>query len=370
MSPTVIAEDGDFLLEVIEWDRGKPWINKEPIIRGTEVFKVSRNILMDSSQVFTSMLGGGWKEAHQSIITLKDWTILYMQIWLQVLHSVIPTSEVPIEAMWHMAKIADCYRFDVLKLKDWFAKWYQHQPISIWYAQYNTQDHSLPNPKWLLYPCYTFDHYQGLMQATKFCAYRYTHHIGEVNPTRFYDLHLPSRVIQQLNAAKGRLRTVLHRDLYEPNDKLLKARCTCKEKTLWGYEKALTVCGAWPLERVVQDLSMYGILSRLSRFTYPLPASACSSCHLDYEKIVQDGKVKTEKYFEGLCLDCMDASKADDEDHDYWSHGTPKEHDFVYGCRAKRHSQPTWYFSYMGRKQRRDKLYRGQKVARYGSDSE
>ncbi len=115
---------------------------------------------------------------------------------------------------------------------------------------------------------------------------------------------------------------------------------------------------------------MYGILSRLSRFTYQLPASACSSCRLDYERIVQDGKVKTEKYFEGLCLDCMDASKADDEDRDYWSHGTPKEHEFVYGCRAKRHSQPTWYFSYMGRKHRRDKLYRGEKMARYGSDSE
>lgn len=154
MSPTAIAEDGDFLLEIIEWDHDEPWIDKEPVIRGTEIFKVSRNILMVSSQVFTSMLGGGWKEAHRSTV------------------------------------------------------------------------------------------------------------------------------------------------------------------------------------------------------------------------IVQDGKVKTEKYFEGLCLDCMDASKADDEDRDYWSHGTPKEHEFVYGCRAKRHSQPTWYFSYMGRKQRRDKLYRGEKMARYGSDSE
>ena len=200
MSPTVIAEDGDFLLEVIEWDHDEPWIDQEPVIRGTEVFKVSRNIHMASSQVFTSMLGGGWKEAHRSAVTLKDWSILYMKIWLQVLHDVHPTLDVSIEAMWHMAKIADCYRFDVLKLKDWFASWYEKQPVTEWYAHYRDdyqhRDDDLPNPKWLLYPCYTFDHYKGFMEATEFCAYRYTHHIGEVNPTRFYDLHLPSRVIR------------------------------------------------------------------------------------------------------------------------------------------------------------------------------
>ena len=200
MSPTAIAEDGDFLLEIIEWDHDEPWIDKEPVIRGTEIFKVSRNILMASSQVFTSMLGGGWKEAHRSTVTLKDWSILYMKIWLQVLHDVNPTLDVPIEAMWHLAKIADCYRFDVLKLKDWFASWYEKQPVTDWYAHYRDDDQhrddDLPNPKWLLYPCYTFDHYKGFMEATEFCAYRYTHHIGEVNPTRFCDLHLPSRVIR------------------------------------------------------------------------------------------------------------------------------------------------------------------------------
>ncbi|KAI4241510.1 MAG: hypothetical protein L6R42_011241, partial [Xanthoria sp. 1 TBL-2021] len=118
MSPTVIAEDGDFLVEVIEWDHDQPWINKEPIIRGTELFKVSRKVLMDSSQIFASMLGGEWKEAHQTTVTLKDWTTAYIKIWFQVLHHLTPSFDVPIHAMWHMAKIADCYRFDILKLKD------------------------------------------------------------------------------------------------------------------------------------------------------------------------------------------------------------------------------------------------------------
>lgn len=137
-----------------------------------------------------------------------------------------------------------------------------------------------------------------------------------------------------------------------------------------GIRESIDRLRSLALERVAQELSMFGILGRLSKFSYKLPSSACSDCRLDYEKTVEVGKVKTENYFEGLCLDCMDDSKADDEDGDYWSHGKPKEHEFVRGCRAGTHTQPSWYFSYMGRKQRRDKLHRAQKMARYESDSE
>ena len=52
------------------------------------------------------------------------------------------------------------------------------------------------------------------------------------------------------------------------------------------------------------------------------------------------------KYFDGLCLDCMDYTQAKfaDEDDDYWNH-------LVHGvqwdmnCRVK-HGQATWYFSF------------------------
>ncbi|KAI4268281.1 MAG: hypothetical protein L6R38_007907 [Xanthoria sp. 2 TBL-2021] len=371
MSTIIVAEDGDLLAEVVEWDHDQPWINQEPIIRGTQLFKVSRKVLMEASEVFKFMLGGEWKEAHQAIVTLKDWTIASMKIWFQVLHNVTPNFDVPIQAMWHMVKIADYHRIDLLRLKDWFATWYERRPIDDWYAQYQTL--GLPNPKWLLYPCWAFDHPKGFMRATEFCAYRYTHHVGEYNPTRFYDLHLPPRIIldkEQLNAAKGRLRTILHRELYEPNDKLLRATCTCKEKTLWGYEKALTVCGAWPLERVAQSTAMYDILGHLGKFSYELPSSACSVCRQDYGKVVEKGKRKTDIYFGGLCLDCMNKSKSKNQDRDYWKHSDLKEHEFVYGCRAGKHTQPSWYFSYMGRRQRQDQLYRAQKMGRYESDSD
>lgn len=39
------------------------------------------------------------------------------------------------------------------------------------------------------------------------------------------------------------------------------------------------------------------------------------------------------------------------EDSDYWTHAERREYDD--GCRIK-HGQPTWYFSFMGRKEKMD----------------
>lgn len=62
-------------------------------------------------------------------------------------------------------------------------------------------------------------------------------------------------------------------------------------------------------------------------------------------------------YFDGLCLDCLDRSKPKlgDADKDYWRHATLKEHEWVRGCRFP-HKQSTWYFSFNGRKEDRDRL--------------
>ncbi|KAL8978900.1 MAG: hypothetical protein Q9205_005635 [Flavoplaca limonia] len=368
MSTIIIDNEGDLLVEVVEWDHEQEWPDRKPIIRKTQHFWVWRQVLKDSSRVFKNMLGGEFRERHQDSIKLQDWTISCIKIWLQALHNVRQDYDVPIEATWHLAKMGEYYGFDILKLKDWFADWYQRQPVDRWYI--NRESDDVPNPRWLLYPCWIFDHYKGFMKATEFCTYHYCGHITEHNPTRFRDLHLPQRIIQQLNAAKGRLRTVLHKDLYGPNDRLLRATCTCKAESLWGYEKALTDCKAWPLERLVQVTSMAVILERLTRFKYALPSTACSDCRQNYHSVVKGAISHTSGYFDGLCLDCMDSSKTDDEDADYWSHGELKQSDFVYGCRAGRHGQPTWYYSYMGQKQSKDRMNRSVRMSRYDGDLE
>ena len=161
--------------------------------------------------------------------------------------------------------------------------------------------------------------------------------------------------LEQLNAARGRLRTVILNELFRPNEDLLKLGCKCKETTLFGYEKELYNIQVWPLERAHQRSSMFTILKLLNRFSFEAKKDACVYCSKDYKKIVKDAQDKTRRYFDGLCLDCMDRTKpvTKDEDMDYWKHNILS--DFFMHPRTCHH-QPTWYFSFMGRLEVRNRF--------------
>jgi hypothetical protein len=50
-----------------------------------------------------------------------------------------------------------------------------------------------------------------------------------------------------MNAARGRLKSVLHRQLYECVDGLLGfANCELRKDVLWGYFSALNKTESWP----------------------------------------------------------------------------------------------------------------------------
>ncbi len=174
-----------------------------------------------------------------------------------------------------------------------------------------------------------------------------------------------------MNAAKGRLRTIIHNGLFEPNDKLLQATCTCKEVTLFNYEKALYNIKVWPLERTAQTTTMTEILDRLNDFHCEPKENACGNCRSDYQSTVKLAQKRTREYFDGLCLDCMNKNKAKtgDEDEDYWQHIDFRNQDYSRYCR-KSHGQPTWYFSFMGRKEDIDRFLREKKKRRYEEDSD
>ncbi|KAI4239994.1 MAG: hypothetical protein L6R40_005426 [Gallowayella cf. fulva] len=241
MATIVIVEH--LVVEVVEYDYTKENARLRRIVRQTQTFKVSRDTLAASSNDFKQKIYGGSREGPPAHNFLDDDTIPAVQIWFQVLHSVEPTYDVPVEVMWHLAALGGKYGLDMRKLRVWFAAWYRKQLILRWYDTFlDSKSRAFPDPRCLLYPCWIFDHYQGFMKITHFCVYRYGGYLMDINPTRHRKLHLPPRDIQQLNAAKGRLRTIIHRDLYKPNHTLLAAHCGCKEVTLWGYEKALTSC--------------------------------------------------------------------------------------------------------------------------------
>ena len=187
-----------------------------------------------------------------------------------------------------------------------------------------------------------------------------------------------THVIAQLNAAKGRLRTIFYRALEQPLEKLLEAHCKCKGDSLWGYEKALFDTHVWPAESFTKNTSMDVLLKRLEDFKYKPAAGACmTSCHQDYEFIVRGALKFTATYFQGMCLDCMDRLKPKlrDGHEDYWHHNNfsaERSPSCFVGCRIK-HRQPSWYYSFMGRQEHRDHLQensREKSRRHYDSDSD
>ena len=160
------------------------------------------------------------------------------------------------------------------------------------------------------------------------------------------------------------MRTVLHRGLFGPCGHLFNTNCECKKETLYDYQKHLVDINVWPLETVFQTTPMNEILDRLEKFKFDAKSSACGTCRHDYKGRVTSIEKYVRSYFDGLCLDCLDRSKPKlaDTDMDYWRHHELKEHEWVKGCRFP-HKQPTWYFSFNGRKEERDRLIKEKNFA-------
>lgn len=153
---------------------------------------------------------------------------------------------------------------------------------------------------------------------------------------------------EQLNAARGRLRTILHNHLWQPITRLLtQADCNCRKITLYDYEKSLTKLSIWPLEKAWREHSASFILHCLDRFNWEPESKDCTSCSLGYNQAVRSAVKWTENYFHGLCLDCMETSKNKLLDEEYYTHN--ERRNWSRDCRIT-HGEPSWYFSFMGRK--------------------
>lgn len=94
-----------------------------------------------------------------------------------------------------------------------------------------------------------------------------------------------------------------------------------------------------------------------------------------FSALVVDAISHVDVQFDGLCLgknlilsssdtqltrqtDCINVSGNRDNDADYWSHNQPG----VWGDKYRiQHGQSTWYFSFMGRREDRDKFQKNWK---------
>jgi hypothetical protein len=339
-------------------------------IRAVTTFLVDRSTLTKCAaasaahhkNVFTAMLNSGFKEATQTKISINDDNTSAMTVFLRVIHhaGIDGTLAVGHEVTWLLAKICDKYNVSIALFEKWFVKWYLGKGASISEIPANE----------LLFPCWKFNYAKGFMNATGKCVYTMKGHIMEENPTQHRELHMPQRVTrklkisrilfrastyskpEQMNAAKGRLRTILHRELFRPiKDFYSYNSCSCRVLTEYKYHQALYRIKVWPLEDSWLSNSPNVVLNRLDNFHLRLPSNDCNWCNQNYDGLIQAAKRITQEYFDGLCLDCMEArkSKTKDQDTDYWKHNMLTKREWPSGCRIK-HGEPTWYFSFMGRR--------------------
>lgn len=171
---------------------------------------------------------------------------------------------------------------------------------------------------------------------------------------------------EQMNAARGRLRNLLHRYIFEEVKHIVEnSSCRCKERVTFYYLRELRRIEIWPMEEIAAQTSVNTMLSWANKFderkmranisNAPNSMTLCAFCDRSWGAIVREAHGKISKYFDGLCLDCMDKDKSividGNSDDDYWFHDYERMH-YDVGC-GVRHGEPTWYFSFMGRREKK-----------------
>ncbi|RAQ52552.1 hypothetical protein AFGD_004863 [Aspergillus flavus] len=343
----MITAQSDFTVQIKEFRQ----VGGRKLLKRTASLRVKRDTLAFSSGYFQAMMGGRWTESEGDTITLEEDTVRSIEIWLRHFHGtldVVTLDDISVADIWHIILASDKYQFNRNDLLQWFIRWYRNATAA--------GIHRDNLAKKLMLPCYAFDYAHGFQDLTKRLAYEEKGHIMEINPIDNVRLHLPPRIIQQVNAAKGRLRNILTRELFAKINFLIETgSCSCKDETVFNYLRELGKIKVQPLEeRSFSLVSVQSYLNRLQHFDQErmlrgMSRQPCSSCGIEWKRRVGKAIEVTRDYFDGLCLDCMKTTvKADEE---YWYHASYRSrHDE--NCRIT-HGEPTHYFSLMARRDKR-----------------
>ncbi|KAH7035909.1 uncharacterized protein B0I36DRAFT_382523 [Microdochium trichocladiopsis] len=321
---------------------------KKKVVIHEVIFHVEKAVLV-RTEYFRVLLQGRFREAGQPSVTLRGDDAHAVGVWFRILHETDleeTYAATTIGKLWEVVAVAKKYGFEPTQARSWFTEWYKRNESRLFSPG---SRYDINNLRMLLLPGYVFDESTAFLQVTKTLAYNFDGHITEARPTDVRrDLHVPANFIQQLNAAKGRLRNILHKELYLPIRKLLMASCGHKEHMLFAYEKKLFASGAWPLEQTGHRNSIRGLLQKLKTVDNDDMPESCQGCAVNVSGVICEAAKEVNDYFDGLCLDCINVSKLRDNDDDYWHHASMGPWDLE--CRVD-HGEPTWYFSFMGRRE-------------------
>ncbi|KAI1115021.1 hypothetical protein F5Y14DRAFT_450380 [Nemania sp. NC0429] len=397
---------GDLDLVVRERDYGKGGGGgggggeKAPFKRAV-VFRVSRACL----RRYTSLLdanatghGEGGSEREGSRLVIDDESITAVKVWMDALHrrGSRDGGAIGISDAWWAIHFGNKYLRDrkqgaELDDEDGEEALKPAKDMSLlagWFtAYYNKHDETFEGKGeekrrvWafsVLAPAYWFDCPQIFHDVTKYLVYNTTGSIVNVNPTRKGDRYMrgvPERILGQLSAARASQRTRLEKLLPVVSAPIPEHKGECLDVMTFSHKRSLLATGIKSLFSLAdRKRTLKALLDDLDEYKFtlvtikPCPGSdswsteICSSCigggdedqklwRAAYKLTegVLDASERVRGNFGGLCLDCMHKFKnGGDDDDDYFAHDRPGNHDR--GCRV-RHGQPTWYFSYMGRRE-------------------
>ncbi|KAI1078483.1 hypothetical protein F5B20DRAFT_582399 [Whalleya microplaca] len=388
-----IDSSGDLVLSVVELDHR---IFGEG---GRHPIKKTRELRVSSAKIeeHTNILDIAPEKKERRII--HDESIKAVRLWMDTFHGNGISYRIDIKMIWAAIRFGQKY----LKTRKRAVERY----VTIRLFRKDWSDIKEAELLQLLSPAYWFDCGKLFGEITKALVYQSTGYLTEnYNPTKFMDEHMmrvPDPVIRQLQAAKGNLRLQIHpysfmKSLIDSGSFPVNSQQNRKK----SVNDFLSCIRAFKLEvvkievpridgkewKLIQEnISVLAETSRSNddvaksndvsrdRNDTPKTASAtdnqrqasgpkfsseaCNRCEnwlarsstLEWKVHKLAGEI--ERKFDGLCLDCMHKFKTGDEDCDYWEHARLRQYD--HGCRFK-HGQPTWYFSYMGRRETMNKF--------------
>lgn len=205
MASNLISHKSDLTLDVFFTETVNQGTHLKDIVRGSETFAVSRDVLVKSSPVFSSMLrpDGFYAENKMRTVRMEAESTISMKIWLQILHCQTPDYDVNLTEVWNLIAICDQYNLVIDLLYKWFEIWFAKQPIKEWLSRRafpEETDSFDEDPRCLLYPTWRLDHPKGFLEISRHVVYNACFHVKERSPlSRRADLHLPPRIIRKFN---------------------------------------------------------------------------------------------------------------------------------------------------------------------------
>ncbi|KAH6716779.1 hypothetical protein BKA61DRAFT_671250 [Leptodontidium sp. MPI-SDFR-AT-0119] len=340
------GSSGDFIIEVIEMDY-KAWDGNggHPHLQ-TVLFKVSRQVMTQNP--CSDQFKGRFTNPNSNRTSIDKDTVVGVRLWLRIIHGTITPDlyQLSVEDLWNALGFGQRWEFHLEKMQGWY---------DTWFGQSFGSGHSLDydDLREHLFPSYALNRYRQFAMVTRKLSYLGRGHIEEHNPTHYRHLHVPARVIDQINAAKGSMRSRLNEALLDcarPKT-FCPQQCSKNAESLRTYLDGVSATRIWPFS-TQHRVAIQTIIDSpgLVNWTYTKVIGACITCerHLRGHHVTK-AKERIEDYWNGLSLDCMNNSKTKTGSihEDYWLHNSL--HQWSKGCRLAGHSRNTWYHSFMGR---------------------